>query len=290
MPLSECCFVHSHLTDSRIGDPETRRFDVTEEQRVKLDQIIRSSSHILDPPFRLPSRHALTTYSKSFFGGFHLHMSVIHVPTWRLYDHPVEVIFGIAAVGAQYCFEKRAAEQIFFAGKAFLIDRLARPPGTLDSPSLLVMNSITPAFDQHRANGKNIDGECIETIRALLILMNNATWDPQPLGVRQSFALQELLTRILRNEGLDEAKEPVLPPGMDENANQYMDQQWRLWVEKESTRRTKLVAFFSSTRTASHTTSALPFVAMRLDFDCPARHCSGMHQMLYHGMLHEEQL
>ncbi|KAL2029127.1 hypothetical protein VTO58DRAFT_110157 [Aureobasidium pullulans] len=231
------------LANPRVADPEIRRFDVTEEQRVKLDQIIRSSSHILDPAFRLPSRHALTRYIKSFFGGFHLHMPFIHVPTWHLYDHPVEVIFGIAAIGAQYCFEKRAAEQLFFAGKASVMDRLARPPGTLASPSLLVMDSVTPSVDQHQTTTQNTEGESIETIRALLTLMGYATWDPQPSTVRQSFALQELLTQILRNEGLEDVKESLLPSELGQNSGHLLEQDWRSWVEKESTRRTKLVAF-----------------------------------------------
>ncbi|OBW67928.1 MAG: Aldo/keto reductase [Aureobasidium pullulans] len=231
------------LANPRVADPEIRRFDVTEEQRVKLDQIMRSSSHILDPTFRLPSRHALTRYIKSFFGGFHLHMPFIHVPTWHLYDHPVEVIFGIAAIGAQYCFEKRAAEQLFFAGKAFVMDRLARPPETLASPSLLVMDSMTPAIDQHQTTTQNTEGESIETIRALLTLMGYATWDPQPSTVRQSFALQELLTQILRNEGLEDVKESLLPSELGQNSGHLLEQDWRSWVEKESTRRTKLVAF-----------------------------------------------
>ncbi|THY47944.1 amidase signature enzyme [Aureobasidium pullulans] len=231
------------LANPRVADPEIRRFDVTEEQRVKLDQIMRSSSHILDPTFRLPSRHALTRYIKSFFGGFHLHMPFIHVPTWHLYDHPVEVIFGIAAIGAQYCFEKRAAEQLFFAGKAFVMDRLARPPETLASPSLLVMDSVTPSVDQHQTATQNTEGESIETIRALLTLMGYATWDPQPSTVRQSFALQELLTQILRNEGLEDVKESLLPSELGQNSGHLLEQDWRSWVEKESTRRTKLVAF-----------------------------------------------
>lgn len=158
-------------------------------------------------------------------------MPFIHVPTWRIEDHPVEVIFGIAAIGAQYCFEKRAAEQLFFAGKALIMHKLADSPDHNDSHTV----SRVPEGDSHHVTGVSTKTSSIEVIRALLTLMGYATWDPKPAMVRQSFAVQETLTQYLRVEGLHE-------PGMSEAAPS-LDREWHSWITEESSRRTKLVAF-----------------------------------------------
>jgi len=225
-------FLCSHDTDPRVIDSEARRFDVTEEQRIRLEHAIGLSLHIVDPTFRLPSRHSLTRYIKSFFGGFHLHMPFIHVPTWRLDDHPIEVILGIAAIGAQYCFEKRAAEQLFFAGKALVMNKVAGASGTHDAQPLL----LDPAGgNDQQTYGIPTMPSSIETIRALLTLMGYATWDPKPRMVHQAFAVRESLTQFLRSEGLQElgVTQPV----------SSIEGEWRSWIVQESSRRTKMVAF-----------------------------------------------
>lgn len=204
---------------------------MTEEQRSKLEHAISLSLHIIDPTFRLPSRHSLTRYIKSFFGGFHLHMPFIHVPTWRLEDHPVEVIFGIAAIGAQYCFEKRAAEQLFFAGKALIMYKLAESTENHDAHT--APNVVES--DSHHITSMTTKTSSIEIIRALLTLMGYATWDPKPAMVRQAFAVQETLTQYLRSEGLHEVGPSEVSPSLD--------REWHSWIAEESSRRTKLVAF-----------------------------------------------
>ncbi|KAI4759252.1 amidase signature enzyme [Aureobasidium sp. EXF-3400] len=219
------------ISNPRAVDSEARRFDVTEEQRTKLERAISLSLHIIDPTFRLPSRHSLTRYIKSFFGGFHPHMPFIHVPTWRLEDHPVEVIFGLAAIGAQYCFEKRAAEQLFFAGKALILHKLAEAPESHDSHA----NPHAIESDSHHVTSMTTKTSSIEIIRALLTLMGYATWDPKPAMVRQAFAVQETLTQYLRSEGLHEVAKPDTAPSLD--------REWHSWIAEESSRRTKLVAF-----------------------------------------------
>lgn len=219
-------------TDPRVVDSEARRFDVTEEQRNRLEHAIGLSLHIVDPTFRLPSRHSLTRYIKSFFGGFHLHMPFIHVPTWRLDDHPVEVIFGIAAIGAQYCFEKRAAEQLFFAGKALVMNKLTGSLATSDAHPL----SLDSAGNHNQQTyGTSTMPPSIEIIRALLTLMGYATWDPKPKMVHQAFAVRETLTQFLRSEGLHELEVAHPAPSIEG--------EWRSWIIEESSRRSKMVAF-----------------------------------------------
>ncbi len=49
-------------------------------------------------------------------------MPFIHCPTWRLPERSLELILGIAAIGAQYCFERRVSERLFYAGKALFME------------------------------------------------------------------------------------------------------------------------------------------------------------------------
>ncbi|EMT68886.1 hypothetical protein FOC4_g10004981 [Fusarium odoratissimum] len=137
----------SDTDNPRAIDPETRPFKVTEEQRSKLKASILDHSHLLDPAFCVPSRHALTRYVTSFFGGFHTHMPFIHIPTWQINDHSPELIFGIAAIGAQYCFESRASERLFFAGKALLMERLRRDADSFGVSSVPIPHAV-PHNDQ----------------------------------------------------------------------------------------------------------------------------------------------
>ncbi|KAI5201915.1 hypothetical protein AUEXF2481DRAFT_48715 [Aureobasidium subglaciale EXF-2481] len=226
-----------NISNPRGVDPEARRFDVSEEQRLRFEHAIGLLLHILDPTFRLPSRHSLTRYIKSFFGGFHLHMPFIHVPTWQMEEHPVEVIFGIAAIGAQYCFEKRIAKQLFFAGKALVMHKIAGPAGPDGAYVDMPVSAHEHGFRRSESTSS------IEIIRALLTLMGYATWDPEPAMVRQSFALRETLTQFLRSEGLQDMTSSAsqIIPTHDTVASQ--NHEWRSWIVEESSRRTKLVSF-----------------------------------------------
>lgn len=202
-------------------------------------------SDILDPVFKLPSRHALTRYITSFFEGFHSHMPFIHWPTWRILDHSLELILGIAAIGAQYCFEHRASERLFFAGKAILMDRLYRDVDRFGSrtSSFISLNSPSGAQPSGHATGTE-QWSPIETTQALIALMGFATWEPKTSLLQEAFALQSLLTHVLRDIGLDSVDEPLSPPTPDAHANSAsVETQWRTWIEQESSRRSKLIAF-----------------------------------------------
>uniref|UniRef100_A0A0D2Y768 Xylanolytic transcriptional activator regulatory domain-containing protein n=1 Tax=Fusarium oxysporum (strain Fo5176) TaxID=660025 RepID=A0A0D2Y768_FUSOF len=214
--------------------------DITEEQRLKLKTSILDHSHLLDPAFCVPSRHALTRYVTSFFGGFHTHMPFIHIPTWQINDHSPELIFGIAAIGAQYCFESRASERLFFAGKALLMERLRR-----DAHSFGVSSVPIPHAVPH--NGRRSDAgndAAVETIRALITLMGFATWEPKASMVQESFALQGILTQVLRNSGLEDVDEPASPTPSDQPSDgNSLWHEWKTWIKQESNRRSKLIGF-----------------------------------------------
>ncbi|KAF9784841.1 hypothetical protein IL306_006939 [Fusarium sp. DS 682] len=230
----------SDADNPRGIDPETRPFKVTEEQRSKLKGSIKDYAHLLDPAFCVPSRHALTRYVTSFFGGFHTHMPFIHIPTWQINDHSPELIFGIAAIGAQYCFESRASERLFFAGKALLLEQLRRNAGVFGLSTLAIPHTIPQ-------NGRRNDGDgdsAVETIRALITLMGFATWEPKAHMVQESFALQGILTQVLRNSGLEDVDEPASPTPSDQPSDgNSLRHEWKTWIKQESNRRSKLIGF-----------------------------------------------
>lgn len=218
---------------------------MTEEHRTGLGARLESMSGVLDPGFKLPSRHALTRYITSFFEGFHSHMPFIHCPTWHILDYSLELILGIAAIGAQYSFEHRMSERLFFAGKSILMERLSREVVDRFGHRTSSFMSLNRPIDAQRCEqlGDTWHWSPVETVRALIALMAFATWEPKASLVQEAFALQELLTHVLRDVGLDDVDE-ALPRSPDHNSNgSSPDMHWRTWVEQESCRRSKLIAF-----------------------------------------------
>lgn len=240
--------------DPRSVDTDSQPYRISEDQRLRLNASIETFRDVLDPTFKFPSRHALTRYVTSFFEGFHSHMPFIHTPTLRMSEHSVELILGIAAIGAQYCFEHRMSEKLFHAGKAVLMQRLARESDRFGpkTGSFLHLHSLSPHRRGPAATHDRDWGswEPIETVRALIALMGYATWEPSAELVQEAFALQALLAQVLRALGLHEDGLPQLLP-----ADQATPQQaaWHAWVRQESVRRAKLVAFsFMHTHTIAY--------------------------------------
>ncbi|OHW99697.1 C2H2 type zinc finger domain-containing protein [Colletotrichum incanum] len=226
----------------RSVDAEPQPYRISDEQRFRLNTSIETFRDILDPDFKFPSRHALTRYVTSFFEGFHSHMPFIHTPTWRISEHSVELILGLAAVGAQYCFEHRMSERLFYAGKAILLERLVHDSDKFGprTGSSLDLHSMSPQRRESRGVQERDWGswEPIETVRALIALMGYATWEPKVSLVQEAFALQALLAQVLREVGLHEENEPEL--AAEKTTPQAS---WHAWVRQESIRRAKLIAF-----------------------------------------------
>ncbi|KAF6836737.1 hypothetical protein CPLU01_03531 [Colletotrichum plurivorum] len=236
--------ISENLPDAipRSVDSESQPYRISDEQRSRLNASIETFRDILDPDFKFPSRHALTRYLTSYFEGFHSHMPFIHTQTWRVFEHSLELILGLAAVGAQYCFEHRMSERLFYAGKAILMERLAHESDKFGpkTGSFLNLHSLTPQRRASRALQDREWGpwEPIETVRALIALMGYATWEPKVSLMQEAFALQALLAQVLREVGLHEEEESGL------HADQASPQAaWYAWVREESTRRAKLIAF-----------------------------------------------
>ncbi|OOF95317.1 hypothetical protein ASPCADRAFT_397054 [Aspergillus carbonarius ITEM 5010] len=236
----------SYVSDTdnpRAVDPEVRPFKVSEEQRSKLNSTLLTLGNLLDPNFCLPSRHAITRYITSFFEGFHSHMPFIHVPTWDIQEHSIEFILGIAAAGAQYCFERKVSERLFFAGKAILMERLGRKSEIIGPLTRSVISGAN--LVRQKSNQGDTDRiPSVDTIGALITLMGFATWEPKPLMVRESFALQSLLTEVVRDAGLEDIDDPLPPaPSSQAGEDTRLEQHWRAWIARESSRRSRLIAF-----------------------------------------------
>ncbi|ORY69941.1 uncharacterized protein BCR38DRAFT_502903 [Pseudomassariella vexata] len=232
----------TRIHDIKIEAPQPLR--VTEDQRFRLATQLDSFRNVVDPDFRLPSRHTLTRYITSYFQGFHLHLPFIHQQTWRIVDTPLELVLAAATMGAQYCFEHRNSERLFQAAKAILLERLVHETGNgrlgpktsaalnlHNNPSLVV--SLSSASDRDRGPWEPID-----SIRAMVILMGFATWEPREHFVAEAFSLSSLLVQVLRDVGLDE-------DAGTENVAEFTIPQvdWLAWVRRESIRRSKLIAF-----------------------------------------------
>ncbi|SPO00099.1 related to regulatory protein amdA [Cephalotrichum gorgonifer] len=221
---------------------------VTDDQREELNIALEASRDVVGPDFKLPSRHTLTRYLTSFFEGFHSHMVFIH-HTWRVSEAPLELVLALSAVGAQYCFEHRNSERLFYAGKAILMERLRQEAGKsgCETNAFLNLGSLNRPPD-NRSSPRNIlsglergprKWEVMDSVRTLIVLMGYATWEPKEVLLREAFALQSLLVQVLRDIGLEEEPEP------DESVASDMEPhaEWLAWVRQESTRRAKLIAF-----------------------------------------------
>ncbi|KAL7952462.1 hypothetical protein V8C34DRAFT_319010 [Trichoderma compactum] len=99
----------------RVDSGIRARFNATLEQY-----------HNIIPNFVLPSRHTLTRYITSFFGGFHSHIQFLHAPTFRPGNCPIELILAMCATGAQYCFEHRNSRTPFRTSKVIVLANLAQ--------------------------------------------------------------------------------------------------------------------------------------------------------------------
>lgn len=223
---------------------------VTDDQRARLKSSLEAFHRVVGTDFKLPSRHTLTRYITSFFEGFHSHMVFIH-HTWQINEAPPELVLAICAVGAQYCFEHRNSERLFYAGKEILMERLRHEGGKFghEANTFLSLHGCIPPQNQpqsdqsspgyilshHEASARQWD--VMDAVRTLIILMGYATWEPKELLLREAFALRSLLVQVLRGIGLKEEPEPEGTPELEPHAA------WLDWVRRESTRRAKLIAF-----------------------------------------------
>ncbi|KAI4660892.1 uncharacterized protein J4E79_005460 [Alternaria viburni] len=227
-----------HLrSNAQDGEKRTRNgtYNVTDEHRNFLVSLLESFA----PPiadFQIPSRHTLTRYITAFFGGFHSHFPFIHAPTYKPSCSPLELTLAMCAAGAQYCFERRSSERLFRVSKAIVFERLRQEESHFGPQTLSFIASTNICSPEaHFISRRTGPWSPLDMAKTLLILVGFATWERKDL-LQQAFALRGLLVQSLRDIGLKEEEPP-------RNISTSRAAMWDNWVQRESSRRTKLVAF-----------------------------------------------
>ena len=186
--------------------------------------------------FEIPSRHTLTRYITAFFGGFHSHFPYIHRFTFKPSSSPLELTLSMAAAGAQYCFEKRSSERLFRISKAMVLERLRQEEVHFGPQTLGLIASKNVFSPEVNPPMRRAGPWCpLDMAKTLLTLVGFATWERKDL-LQQAFCLRGLLVQTLRDIGLREEN-------ANTNGSSSRSAMWDQWVQLESARRTKLVAF-----------------------------------------------
>ncbi|KAH3903745.1 hypothetical protein HBI56_170420 [Parastagonospora nodorum] len=223
---------------SDIGDDVRERrtrngtYHVTDEHRNFLISMLENLPSSISS-FEIPSRHTLTRYITAFFGGFHSHFPFIHAPTYKPSSSPLELTLAMCAAGAQYCFERRSSERLFRVSKAIVLERLRQEESHFGSQALAL--TISPSSGAVPAIRRAGPWSPLDLAKTVLILVGFATWERKDL-LQEAFVLRSLLVQTLRDIGLSEEQPNT-------NGSTSRSAMWDQWVQRESSRRTKLVAF-----------------------------------------------
>ncbi|CAG8220193.1 unnamed protein product [Penicillium olsonii] len=194
--------------------------EITERQRNKMVQDISRFQRAL-PDVSLPSRHSLTRFLNAFFDGVHPHFPFIHPVTFQMQDCIPELLLAMAAIGAQYRYERKKAFMLFTTAKAILHERQYQEEAA----------SLANAFINRPRSQDHMSTHFIQHIGSLLILVIFATWQESRNMLSEALCLQSRLAQLIKDSGLFEA--PASPEPLD----------WHTWIELESARRVKLSAF-----------------------------------------------
>ncbi|KAH7084693.1 C2H2 transcription factor-like protein [Paraphoma chrysanthemicola] len=237
-PADDQVHLRSHASDDdRGGRSRSGTYTVTEDHRDFLVSLLAGLAQPITD-FEIPSRHTLTRYITAFFGGFHSHFPFIHAPTYKPTCSPLELTLAMCATGAQYCFERRSSERLFRVARAILFDRLQQEQSYFGAQTLAFVaaaNSGSGCPNEPPTVRRSGPWSPLDAAKTLLILVGFATWE-RPDLLQQAFSLRGLLVQILRDIGLKE--EQCEAQGSTSRAAM-----WDHWIQRESARRTKLVAF-----------------------------------------------
>ncbi|KAL7931875.1 hypothetical protein V8C35DRAFT_308781 [Trichoderma chlorosporum] len=202
------------------------------------DQIsasVQNSAALLPLHFQLPSKHTLSRYIEGF-SSFNLHRPFLHLSTKRLSEMPLELVFAMAAMGAQYRFEAESALSLYYAAKSIMDAKLnkvsaavveaARNSTIQARPTLEDMTSIAADSTDHSTQSPI----GIETIQAMIICMSLCSWEYKNL-LPDAFSLAEQIVLHLRQGGY------LCRDDTTENET------WPQWIQREGRRRTVFIAF-----------------------------------------------
>lgn len=230
--------VHTSIV-SMTSSPVARTTFTTlsSEQRNWLQDQLANFQAVL-PEFYLPSQHSLTRYLTAYVDCFNSHLPFIHVSCSKLGDFAPDTILAMCAIGAQYVFEHRNADRLFYAGKAVLAERMRQQQESQTWQSSTPQEVFTAAGLDHgrvrRLTGFSVTASeycttssIYQSLSTAIILMGYSAWEGASL-VQESLRMANVVVECLR----DVSTKPFGPV-----AN------WRQWACVESQRRAQLVAF-----------------------------------------------
>ncbi|CAM1510774.1 Fc.00g082870.m01.CDS01 [Cosmosporella sp. VM-42] len=197
---------------------------------------------VLSNGFSLPSRHTLSRFLDGCIHGLLEHLPCVHVPTLSIEDASIELVLAMAAIGAEFRFDKTRALDLFYAARAIIMSPM--PPQC--QQSIVSERSTTPtdpvsstAADNGVVQPSIESQHRLQRIQAILAIMVLGSWSSKDL-VREAMSLQSMCSFLVREDMLMDD---------DDSPSDYItdsplsEAQWRRWARFESRRRTKIMAF-----------------------------------------------
>ncbi|KAL9473355.1 hypothetical protein ACSS6W_007735 [Trichoderma asperelloides] len=196
---------------------------------------VQDNAALLPLDFQLPSKHTFSRYIEGF-SSFNLHRPFLHLSTKNLSQMPLELVFSIAAMGAQYRFEAESALSLYYAAKSLIDIKLSKVCAAVVEAA---HNSTIQAKPTHEAVASILTNTRrsitqppleIETIQAMIICMSLCSWEYKNL-LPDAFSLAEQIVFHLRQGGY--LREDNVPE----------NETWEQWIYNEGRRRTVFIAF-----------------------------------------------
>lgn len=171
---------------------------------------LKAYSGLVATDFKLPSRHTLTNFMTGYVVIFNEHYPLIRLPTLNLEALSLELFISIAALGAQYYWERAKGLELFHVARAVSYERLR---GQATSSHQLKLE----------------DRELIELAQALILLIAVSTWSEA--GKSEAFSLRSLLEEVTHADAFDLKSSPE-------------GDSWTHWKYYEEVKRMKLIAYY----------------------------------------------
>lgn len=232
---------------------------ITAEEYRAIEAKVQDWGDFLTKNFELPSRHTLSRFFEGCMYGLFEHLPFVHIPTFSIEESSLELLLSIAAIGAEFRFERTCAVELFYAARAIIMSPKSGnfyrshnigslyTVGGQSFDSGPVTNNLSPncnvslEISSSAATSNHTLSESehrLQRIQAILSIMVMGSWSEKSL-VREALSLQSMLALLVREDNLmEEDDSPV-----DYSAGHLSESQWRTWARFESRRRTKLMAF-----------------------------------------------
>ena len=242
---------------------------------------------VLPREFVLPSKHTFSRYLEGCINGLLEHMPNVHIPTWTVGSSSTDLLLSMAAIGAQFRFEKYMAVRLFYAAKSAIMHQLraiqgetvvgvlSRAPSLHGASGETSPRSIRDLQFNHNHNqttpsdsgATSYQKERLQTMQAIICLMVLGSWGPREL-VGEAIAFQSLLAELVRADGLG----PESDYKTEFDVYGESDRGWKRWIHAESLRRTKLMAYtFINLQSVAYNVSPC-MLTSEIRFNTPASH------------------